>query len=225
MLYSIGMAQKTNKNRLPFDIVYEDRDMIVVYKKSGLLTIATDDGDLHNLYHYVREYVNRKKQKIFIVHRLDKATSGLLIFAKNMETKRMLQSSFEDRSVIRKYEAIVREQLPLDYEKKVVQYLSYDHRSGRVFVTKDKKKGEEAITYLKANNPVRNGTALDISIKTGRQNQIRIALHSLGLTLVGDKKYALDEENRMMLNAYELDFPETLRMREHHFALKPFWLE
>ena len=90
------------KRTLPFDIVYEDRDIIVVYKKSGLLSIATDDGDMHNLYHYVREYVNRKKQKIFIVHRLDKSTSGIMIFAKNMEVKKMLQSCFEERTVIRK---------------------------------------------------------------------------------------------------------------------------
>lgn len=213
--------KKTN----PFDIVYEDRDLIVVYKKSGLLSIATDDGDMHNLYHYVREYVNRKKQKIFIVHRLDKSTSGLMIFAKSMEVKRMLQSAFEDRTAIRRYEAVVKENVPLDYEKKVVQYLFYDHRSGKVFVTKDKRKGEEAITEVRAHNPVKMGTALDISIKTGRQNQIRIALHSLGFTLIGDKKYALDDSDRMMLNAYELIFPESLRMRQHRFSLKPFWLE
>ncbi len=213
------------KRNNPFDIVYEDKDLIVVYKKSGMLSIATDDGDMHNLYHYVREYVNRKKQKIFIVHRLDKSTSGLMIFAKSMEVKRMLQSAFEDRNVIRKYEAVVKENVPLDFEKKVVQYLYFDHRSGKVFVTKDKRKGDEAITYVKAKNPVKMGTALDISIKTGRQNQIRIALHSLGLTLIGDKKYTLDDSDRMMLNAYELIFPETLRMRQHHFSLTPFWLE
>lgn len=213
------------KRTLSFDIVYEDRDIIVVYKKSGLLSIATDDGDMHNLYHYVREYVNRKKQKIFIVHRLDKSTSGIMIFAKNMEVKKMLQSCFEDRTVIRKYEAVVKEPLPFTYQKKVVQYLAYDHRSGKVFVTKNPKIGEEAITYVQAKNEVKMGTALDIDIKTGRQNQIRIALHSLGLTLIGDKKYAGDENDRMMLNAYQLDFPEYLKMREHHFKIKTFWLK
>lgn len=213
------------KRTLPFDIVYEDRDIIVVYKKSGLLSIATDDGDMHNLYHYVREYVNRKKQKIFIVHRLDKSTSGIMIFAKNMEVKKMLQSAFEDRTVIRKYEAVVKETLPTTYQKKVVQYLAYDHRSGKVFVTKNPKIGDEAITYIHAKNEVKMGTALDIDIKTGRQNQIRIALHSLGLTLIGDKKYAEDENDRMMLNAYQLDFPEYLKMRQHHFQIKTFWLK
>lgn len=208
-----------------FDIVYEDKDIIVVYKKSGLLSIATDDGDMHNLYHYVREYVNHKKQKIFIVHRLDKSTSGLMIFAKNMEMKKVLQSAFEDRSVIRKYEAVVKEQLALPYKKKVVQYLAYDHKSGKVFVTKNPKNGDEAITYVEAKTNSKIGTVLDIEIKTGRQNQIRIALHSLGLTLIGDKKYALDNSDRMLLNAYLLEFPKSIRMREHHFEIKPFWLK
>ncbi len=208
-----------------FDIVYEDKDIIVVYKKSGLLSIATDDGDMHNLYHYVREYVNHKKQKIFIVHRLDKSTSGLMIFAKNMEMKKILQSAFEERTVLRKYEAVVKENLPLPYKKKVVQYLAYDHRSGKVFITKNPKIGDEAITYIEAKNSSKMGTALDIEIKTGRQNQIRIALHSLGLTLIGDKKYAEDNNERMMLNAYLLEFPKSIRMREHHFEIRTFWLK
>ncbi len=208
-----------------FDIVYEDKDIIVVYKKSGLLSIATDDGDMHNLYHYVREYANHKKQKIFIVHRLDKSTSGLMIFAKNMEMKKILQSAFEDRTVIRKYEAVVKEELPLTYQKKVVQYLAYDHRSGKVYITKNAKNGDEAITYVQAKKTGKMGTALDIEIKTGRQNQIRIALNSLGLTLIGDKKYAQDNSERMLLNAYLLEFPKSIRMREHHFEIKPFWLK
>lgn len=208
-----------------FDIIYEDKDIIVVYKKSGLLSIATDDGDMHNLYHYVREYANHKKQKIFIVHRLDKSTSGLMIFAKNMEMKKILQSAFEERTVIRKYEAVVKEALPLTYSKKVVQYLAYDHRSGKVYITKNPKNGDEAITYIQAKNNGKLGTSLDIEIKTGRQNQIRIALNSLGLTLIGDKKYAQDNSERMLLNAYLLEFPKSIRMREHHFEIKPFWLK
>lgn len=217
------MINRTKKN--PFDIIYEDRDIIVVYKKSGLLSIATNDGDLHNLYHYVREYVNRNRQKIFVVHRLDKDTSGLMIFAKSMEMKRTLQECFERREVIRKYEAVIKEKIEMDKKMKVVQYLIYDHRSGKVFITKDKRKGQEAITYLKSNNPYGEGTALDISIETGRQNQIRLAIHSLGYTLIGDKKYSNNSENRMMLNAYELTFPDYVNLKQHTFSMKPFYLK
>lgn len=218
------MKKQTHK-KLPFDIVYEDKGIIVVYKKSGVLSIAPNDGDLHNLYHYVREYVNKNHQKIFIVHRLDKDTSGLMVFAKSMEMKKVLQECFERREVIRRYEAVIKEKVELGKEIKVVQYLCFDHRSGKVFVTKDKKKGVEAITYLTSHNDYGEGTALDIEIKTGRQNQIRLAIHSLGLTLIGDEKYSQNNDNRMMLNAYELVFPKYIKMREHYFSLKPFWLK
>lgn len=217
------MMNKTRK--LPFDIIYEDKDIIVVYKKSGLLSIATDNGDMHNLYHYVREYVNHNHQKIFIVHRLDKDTSGLMIFAKSMEMKKILQDCFQRRDVKRRYEAVIKEKIELNQTMKVVQYLVYDHRSGKVFITKDKKKGQEAITYITSHNSYGEGTALDIEIETGRQNQIRLALHSLGYTLIGDKKYSDSKEKRMMLNAYELTFPNYVKMKQHHFSLKPFYLK
>ena len=116
-----------------FEILYEDKDVIAVYKKSGLLTIGTPKDPDHNLYHYVREYANLHRQKIFIVHRLDKDTSGIVLFAKNFELKEKIQKEFENRNVLRKYEAVIREQIPLQESKRVVQYLFYDKRSGRVF--------------------------------------------------------------------------------------------
>lgn len=214
-----------NIQKLPFNIVYEDKEIIVVYKRSGLLSIAPNNGDLHNLYHFVREYVNQKHQKIFVVHRLDKDTSGLMIFAKSMPMKMKLQECFERREVIRKYEAVIKEKIELNKHFHVIQYLIYDHRSGKVFITKNKKTGVEAITDLKSVNSYGEGTALDIEIKTGRQNQIRLAIHSLGYTLIGDKKYSNNSDNRMMLNAYELIFPEYLKLKQRCFALKPFYLE
>lgn len=207
------------------DILYEDKDIIAVFKRSGLLTIATDDGNLNNLYHYVREYANRKRQRVFVVHRLDRDTSGIVIFAKSIEMKKILQSAFEDRKVYRKYEAVVREDVELGTKNKVVQYLLRDERSGKTYATKNRKLGKEAITIYEAKKKIKDGTVLDIEIKTGRQNQIRLALLSEKMTLIGDSKYAMDVAPRMMLNEYEISFPNEIRMKERHFRMKPLWLD
>lgn len=212
------------KKQLLFDILYQDDDIIAVTKKSGMLTIGTWKDSEHNLYHYVREYANLHRQKVFIVHRLDKDTSGIVLFAKSYEMKEKIQKAFENREVIRKYEAVVRESLPLGIKKKVVQYLFYDKRSGRVFVTDDKRKGLDAITYVSVNNTLDIGTALDISIETGRQNQIRLALHSLHYTLIGDEKYAHDTAKKMFLNEYYLELPSYLHLRKNVFQTRPLWL-
>ncbi len=212
------------KNNQLFEILYQDRDIIAVVKKSGMLTIGTDKDKEHNLYHYVREYCNLHRQKVYIVHRLDKDTSGIVLFAKSYEMKEKIQKAFENREVDRKYEAVVREDLPLGVHKKVVQYLFFDKRSGRVFVTDDKSKGLDAITDVTTNNKQDFGTVLDISIQTGRQNQIRLALHSLHYTLIGDEKYAHDSARKMYLNEYHLGLPDYLPLKKHVFETKPMWL-
>jgi 23S rRNA pseudouridine1911/1915/1917 synthase len=207
-----------------FEILYQDKDIIAVLKKSGMLTIGTDKDKEHNLYHYVREYCNLHRQKVYIVHRLDKDTSGIVLFAKSYEMKEQIQKAFENREIIRKYEAVVREELPLGVHKKVVQYLFFDKRSGRVFVTDDKNKGLDAITHVTTSNKQDFGTVLDISIETGRQNQIRLALHSLHYTLIGDEKYAHDSAKKMFLNEYYLGLPEYLPLKKHVFETNPMWL-
>ena len=213
------------KTKPLFPIFYEDNDILVVYKRSGLLSIATEDGNLNNLYHYVREYLNRKRQKVFIVHRLDRDTSGVMVFAKSIPVKEMLQSCFEERKVTRLYEALVKGNFPLGEKKHIVQYLVYDPRSGKVYPTKDKKKGKEAITDLETVAHRGENTAIKISISTGRPNQIRIALKSVGYPLLGDKKYSDAKAPRMMLNAYALTFPNELPIKKHSFVSDPLWVK
>lgn len=213
------------KNKRSFDILYEDDEIILVNKPSGLLMIATEKDPTHNLYHYVREYLNNKRQRVFIVHRLDRETSGLVIFAKNIKMKEKLQECFFNQSVIRKYEAIVSETVDLNKTFHVEQYLFYNEKSGLVLPTKDRKIGKLAITDLKSVQHKKAGTVFNIEIKTGRQNQIRLAFKSLNMTLIGDRKYANSTYARMMLNAYELIFPEQVKMKRHHFKMDPLWLK
>jgi len=215
---------KKHSNKRSFEVLYEDHDLLAVTKKSGLLTIATDKDDRHTLYHYVRDYLNRKKQMVFVVHRLDRDTSGIVLFAKKPFIKESLQDAFASQDVDRYYEAIVKEDLKEGTTFKVVQSLAFDEESGKVYATHDPSMGKEAVTFIKVHQKNKLGTVLDIKILTGRRNQIRLALHSLNLTLIGDKKYSDDKNRRMFLNEYEIDLPDYLDVREKHFGMKPLWL-
>jgi 23S rRNA pseudouridine1911/1915/1917 synthase len=212
-----------HSDKCPYDIIYEDEDLLVVYKKRDVLTIRTEDKKTfsHNLYHYLREYLKKKHESIFIVHRLDYETSGVIVFAKKEEIKISLQKAFENHEVQRFYEAVISERIPLGEEKTVTQYL--EEKGLHVFPS-TKEKGKEAITILKSSNYIQIGTALDIEIKTGRRNQIRLALQSLGYTLLGDTRYSHSEAKRMYLNAYKLVFPVTLGLKQNVFETKPLWV-
>ena len=210
------------KNRL--EIIYEDDKVIVVFKKSGYLTIATEKEKIKTLYHDVKEYLNKKKQKVFIVHRLDKDTSGLVIFAKDIDYKCKLQKEFEEHNVVRLYECCVKEKVNPSYKKKVRQFLFYDLKSGLSFPTTNKKRGKEAITEVEFSNYLNDYSVLKIHILTGRQNQIRVALKTLKLTLIGDKKYANDSSSFMHLNFYYLKFNNPV-LKVNEFLITPFWLK
>lgn len=212
------------KQNNKLDIIYEDKEVIVINKKTNQLTIQTDKKEENTLYHQVRLYLNKKKEKVFIVHRLDKDTSGIIIFAKNVIVKEKLQKEFENREVIRLYEARVKEKLDSNYSKLVKQYLLYNPKCGLSFVTKNKKLGKEAITKVDFDSYYQENTNLKIEIFTGRQNQIRVALKSLNLTLLGDKKYAFDKSNFMHLNAYYLEFKNKI-LKKNIFEITPKFLQ
>lgn len=209
----------------PYQIIYEDEDILVVYKERDVFTIRTTDKRTysHNLYHYIHEYLAKKGERPFIVHRLDYETSGLLIFAKKASLKELLQKEFEEHRVKRFYEAVISERIPPNLVYDTKQYLASNEKGGKVYLT-DSEHGKLAITHLMSKNQIQIGTVLDISIETGRRAQIRLAISSLGYHLLGDKKYSSTPAKRMYLNSYELDFEESLPIKEHHFKIKPLWL-
>jgi len=210
-------------DKCPYEILYEDESIIVVYKKRNVFTIRTTDKKTYayNLYHYLKMYMWKKKEDLFIVHRLDYETSGILIFAKSYPMKEKLQKCFEERKVIRDYEAVIQERIPLNQSFHVEQYL--EERGFKVFQT-DKEHGKQAITDISSINYINIGTALKINISTGRKNQIRMAIHSLGFTLLGDKRFANSEAKRMYLNAYRLVFPAELGLKQPEFKVDPLWI-
>jgi 23S rRNA pseudouridine1911/1915/1917 synthase len=209
----------------PYQILYEDEEILVVYKQRDVFSIRTKDKKTfsHNLYHYLYLYLKEKGENLFVVHRLDYETSGVMIFAKSKAMKEKLQKCFEDRKVERYYEAVIKEKIELGTKHDVLQYLS-DGENGTKVQVVDEKTGKDAITHIQAHNYIQIGTALNINIETGRRNQIRIALYSLGYTLLGDKRYSNNENKRMYLNSYALVFPSNLGLKENEFITKPLWL-
>ena len=193
------------------DIIYEDKYLIIINKPSGILTISRDNSYDKNLYDEVKEYIKKQnpKNKIFIVHRLDKDTSGLIVFAKSELVKRKLQDNWLE--VKRYYYAVVEKTLTQNGH--LEDYL-FETKTHDVLITKDKKKGKLAVTdfeVIKYNNKY---SLLNINIKTGRKNQIRVQLANISHPIVGDKKYGKKASISMCLQAYKLEFihPENNKL-------------
>lgn len=200
-----------NKHTLPFDILFEDDHIIVVNKPSGLLTIATAKEREKTLFHIVREYLVSKDKhaKVFIVHRLDKDTSGIVVLAKDEKTKNKLQENWNEYVSLREYVAVVHGKLNKESDR-IVLHLK-ETKTNLVYVSRD-NDGKEAITNYKVIKENDLYSMVSITLETGRKNQIRVAFNTLRHPIVGDKKYGniKDKESRLYLHANRLKmyYPE-----------------
>lgn len=196
------------------NIIYEDKELLVVNKNAKKLTIATQKEQERTLYHEAREYVKKQfpKNKIFIVHRLDKETSGLVLFAKNEQKKIMLQNNWSN--VKREYYAVVEGVMPK--KKDTLKSYLAETKTLHVYSTKDPQKGKLAITEYEVISTSKSYSLLKINIRTGRKNQIRVALSDIGCPIVGDKKYGSKTNplKRLGLHAYLIEYkdPKTNKM-------------
>ncbi len=181
------------------DIAYEDKYLLIVNKPAKLLTIAGKNNEV-NLYSEVYDYLHKKNQKVFIVNRLDKDTSGLVVFAKNENVKRKMQDNWEN--VERKYFAVVNGILNRD------GYVESYLRETKTLLTYSAKSGKYAKTIYKVIKYNKKYSLLEIKLVTGRKNQIRVHMADIKHSIVGDKKYGLNNNpiNRMGLHAYYLSF-------------------
>lgn len=193
-----------NSRSLPFSIIFEDDHLLVVNKPSGLLTIATEKEKERTLYHIVRDYVASKNPhgRIFIVHRLDKDTSGIVLFAKDEKTKNQLQENWNDYVSLREYTAIVCGH-PKEESGQIVQYLK-ETKTNLVYVS-PREDGKKAITNYSVLKTSDKYSMLKVTIETGRRNQIRVAFASKKMPILGDKKYGEKSKvNRLYLHANRL---------------------
>jgi len=197
-------------------LVFEDDEILVVDKPPGLLTIATERERERTAYRLLAEYVGPRVRaghatrpgapRLFIVHRLDRETSGLLVFAKSVAAKRRLQEQFESRSVERRYVALV-EGLPRESEGTLRSRLRED-RSLRVRGARRGAEGREAITRYRVLERGAAAALVELSLITGRRGQIRAQLAELGHPIVGDRAYGArhDAARRVCLHATRLGF-------------------
>ena len=200
----IFIDTNSKKNTLPFRIIFEDDHIIVVDKPSGLLTISTDKEKEKTLYHIVREYLvsKDKRNKVFIVHRLDKDTSGVVIFSKDEKTKNLLQNNWNEFVKLREYTLVCHGKLKND-KKRVINYLK--ETKTKLVYTTSKNKGIEAITNYKVIKTNDKYSLVKVFLETGRRNQIRVCFSDLGNPILGDKTYGIkDNLHRLYLHANRL---------------------
>ena len=209
---SIAPIQVKAEPSLPFDLLYEDDDIIVIDKPAGLLSIATEKEKYRTAYHIVTDYIKEKNKqnRIFIIHRLDKDTSGVLMFAKNEDAKRAFQDNWDDIVKVRRYLAVV-EGIPQEASGTIRSFL-LETVTHLVYSSSD-KTGKEAVTHYRTIKSGGDYALLDVQIDTGRKNQIRVHMKDIGHPVTGDKKYGASQNpmRRLGLHACELKLthPET----------------
>jgi len=197
-----------NKYLKGMDLIYEDRDIIVVDKPAGLLTMASATENEKTAYHILTDYVRKgcakSPKRVFIVHRLDKDTSGVVIFAKTEEAKRSLQDQWDTTE--KKYLAVVYGKLS-EKSGVITSYLA-ENSAYVVYSTKDKTIGKLSTTVYKVLKETRDFSAVEIDLVTGRKNQIRVHFAEKGHPVVGDTKYGKKDggHKRMALHARSISF-------------------
>lgn len=207
------MRWRTGPRRQPaifsrIKILFEDEAVIVADKPAGLLTIATERERERTLYAWLYEHVKRKRppQKIFVVHRLDREASGLLVFAKSPEAKEYLQRQFKNRTAGRVYKAVVDGRVEED--TKIIESCLAENRAHRSYSTSDPGIGKPAITRFRVLKRARRRTLLEVELGSGRKHQIRVHLAELGHPITGDKVYGSSASplGRLALHAERLVF-------------------
>lgn len=201
-------------------LVYEDDDIIVVNKGYGLLSMGNDKKTDGTAYSILKDYVkwSNPMNKIFIVHRLDRDTSGLMMFAKSEEAKRRMQHNWNNMVLNRKYLAVV-EGRPENDEGEIRSYLG-ETSEHEMFSTDDPSKGQLAVTRWKVLEEGGRYTLLEVELDTGRKNQIRIHMKTLGHPISGDRRYGAESNSihRLALHAQTLRFVHPMTGREMSFS-------
>jgi 23S rRNA pseudouridine1911/1915/1917 synthase len=221
---AVGATARINLGRhgaVPFPstlrLVHEDDDLLVIDKPPGLLTIATPRERERTVYRLLWAYLaaHQPPRRPFIVHRLDRDTSGLLVFAKSPRAKRHLQAQFEARDVERVYVAVVQGRVREEQgalESRLAQDRRLRVRSG--------SRGKPAITHYRVRERRRDQTVLELRLGTGRRHQIRVQLADLGHPIVGDATHGT-RANRLCLHASRLGFVHPRTSERLHFESAP----
>ncbi len=202
-------------------IVFEDDDILIVEKGYGLLSMGTGKSGEETAYSLLRDYLKRKNpaNKIFIVHRLDRDTSGIMMFAKTQEAKEKMQHNWNNMVLNRKYLALVEGRIK-ETEGVIKSYLVENSRM-EVYSTDDPNAGGQlAVTRYKVLADRGGYTLLEVELDTGRKNQIRVHMKDMGHPIAGDRKYGARTSplHRLALHAATLRFIHPVTRREMNFV-------
>ena len=205
---------------LPFPVLFEDQDIIVIDKPAGLLTIANDKEKVRTAYHILTDYMAQRTKggRVFVVHRLDRDTSGVVLFAKNEEAKRAFQSDWDQRVRRRGYRALV-EGVP-DPEQGYVKSFLRETSTHLMYSGAPGRDAKEAITHYRTVCAGGGYALMDIDLETGRKNQIRVHRSDLGHPIAGDKQYKAKTNplGRLCLHANELRLIDPRTGAERSFV-------
>ncbi len=210
VMVSYNRGRVAFNNRL-VNIIYEDNFVLVVNKREGLLSVSTDRVRERTAYHILSDYLKKcdPRNKIFVLHRLDRDTSGLMMFAKSRAVQEKMQSNWNEMITERTYVAVV-EGKP-EKESDILTTNLQENSEARVYVVAE--GGKEAITRYQVLRSNDKYSLLQLDLETGRKNQIRAQMEYIGHPIAGDYKYGAetDPTGRLMLHAQRLFFihPET----------------
>ena len=202
------------KKRIRIKILYEDEHILVVNKQAGLLSVATDKMEPDTLHSRSLDYLREENEKawIYIVHRLDRETSGVMVFAKHKRHKEYLQEQFAARSVHRVYHALI-QGTPEKQSGTIQEWLLEDKFLNVKAVNKRHPQAKEAITHWNIEDSDETASIVQLTIETGRRHQIRVGLANLGHPVIGDEQHGAEGNpvGRIALHATALELlhPET----------------
>ena len=200
-------------------IVYEDDDILVVNKGYGLLSMGNDKVKDGTAYSILKDYLKRKdpRNKIFIIHRLDRDTSGLMMFAKNVRAKEAMQHNWNNMVLNRKYVTVV--EGDVEEPQGVVRSYLGETSQFEVFSTDDPSQGKLAVTRWTRLKEGSEYSLLEVELDTGRKNQIRVHMKDIGHPISGDRKYGAEASpiHRLALHARTLRFIHPVTRREMMF--------
>lgn len=202
-------------------VLHEDDDIIVIEKDAGLLSIASEKENRYTAFRLLSDYMQtvNPKNRIFIVHRLDRDTSGVMIFAKNKMVQKKLQDAWDETVSERTYVALVEGSVKKGGT--ITSYLSED-KTLKVHSSNNENNGKKAITHYKVIKAIRGFSLLQINLSTGRKNQIRVHMSDLGHPIVGDKKYGARTRpiKRLGLHAHAIAFKHPNTGKKVRFESK-----
>lgn len=201
-------------------IIFEDQYVIVVEKKEGLLTVSTGNSDETTAFSILKNYVKKgfPANRIYVVHRLDRETSGVIMFAKTKEIQLALQEHWHEVVTRRVYVALVEGKVEKEKDT-IVTWLTENEKSLKIHSSDVDNGGQQAITHYRCIKSNERYSLLEIELETGRKNQIRVHMQGIGHPIVGDKKYGstVSPIGRLGLHARILAFIHPMSLENVSF--------